>query len=291
MTTAAAPSRDARVAGTLAAAVLAGAVFRVLVAVAAGIAEWAEAGPGYFGRGRDRAADLLIIFGSPGDGVGVLLVIAAMGLLWWRWRAGGGVNMSALGLVRLLFALTALAAVLQLIGYGLAISQESSVLWARFIEAVGMSTAFAGIAVGGVIATGGLVAAVDADEVGSDLDAVVFAVDRATGDVHAYFSVDQAARKTHVYSVEDQEIEFFTDEGGVLQATVEHDRVVLRRTDEQRRGELLGCLKRFATRRELHVDVLDVDDPSAYAVPISDWQFLQLWPGWLRWLGRLFRPS
>jgi hypothetical protein len=285
-----AASRDGRVVGLLATAVLAGAAFRLIVSIAAGIAEWAQFGTDAFSRFPDRAADLLLVFGEAGDGVGVLLAVAALALVWWHGRAGAEVSYPSLELVRALFALTALAAVLQAVGWGIGFSRGWPVVWSRLIEAVGMSTAYAAVAVGGVVAATALMRAVDPVLVDHDLDAVVFAVDRATGDVRAYFSVDQAARKTHVYSVEDDELLFFTDEGDVLEPSVEHERVLLRPTGEHRREDLLTRLKTFSTRRGLHVDMLDVDDPSAYAVPVSDWQFLQLWPGWLRWLGRLFRP-
>jgi hypothetical protein len=62
-------------------------------------------------------------------------------------------------------------------------------------------------------------------------------------------------------------------------------------TADRRRDELLAHLKEFVLRRGIRVDEEDADEPSAYAIPISDWQWLQLWPGWLRWIGRIFRPA
>jgi hypothetical protein len=193
----------------------------------------------------------------------------------------------------MVFAVIVMSAAAQSVGYVMFTTIPSDfgdVQWSQLIHAVGDSVAYALVAVGGLIATRRLALLPGLRrENALEGDPLVFAVDRQSGDVRAYLTVDAAARGTHVYSVEEDEYAFFTDEGGVIAATVEHDSVMLRLTDENDRDELLKRLKQFVVRRDIHVDVLDADDPTAYAVPISDWQWLQLWPPWMRWVGRIAR--
>lgn len=281
--------REDRLVDVFATLVLVLAAGRLVTGFAAGILEWAHGAPVGFSDERLHLGDSLATFGQGGDSVGVVLPIVAALLVWWRARRidAGAATFSY---VEMVFGLTAAAACAQGIGNGIIVS-GGPVTWWRFIVVVGTPLTCLVVAVAGLVTTRRLAFAVDA-RVGNEaaVDAIVYAVDRATGDVRAYFSADEAARKTHVYSVEDEEYLFYTDEGVVLDASVENDRVVLRPTDDRREADLLGRLKMFTTRRGIRVDVLDVDDPSAYAIPISDWQWLQLWPGWLRWMGRLFRP-
>jgi hypothetical protein len=117
----------------------------------------------------------------------------------------------------------------------------------------------------------------------------VFAVDRATSDVHAFLSVGDATRRVHRYSIEDDEFAFYTDEGTVLDAEVVDGRIRLQLTDEVQRNELLARLRQFVVRRGITIDAEDADDPLAYAGPISRWHWLEMWPPWMRPIGMLFR--
>ncbi len=281
-----------RIGRSLAVVLLIGALIRIVVAVAAGMIEWAQNDHLGYPTGAAWAGDILITLGDGGDGVGVLLALAAGALVAWLLvsREPAGWLRSATGWV---FGLTALSAFAQTSGHTLLFSiAPESVLWSRVLLGAGHSLVYAGVALGGLAATRRLDAltVVHAAERFGDDDPFVFAVDRRSGDVAAYFSVDAAERKTHVYYIEDDELDFYTDEGKAIGASVEHGRVSLQPTDVDQREVLLERLREFVVRRGIHLDSLSADDPSAYAAPISDWQWLQLWPGWLRWLGRFFRP-
>jgi hypothetical protein len=274
----------------LAAVIVAAVGARVVFAVTAGIADLAQS-PDDFPNDRIRLGEALLIFGNAGDGVDVLLGLAATALVWWLLRADEPAERlrSATAAVFVLVAVSALAAAA---GYVLFAVNPGGVLWSGLFRGAGDGVVYAAVAAAGFVATRRLarLPGPAGADIADDGDPLVFAVDRQSGDVRAYFSVDDAARRTHVYSVEDEEYAFYTDEGDVIAATIEEDRVMLRPTTANDREELLQRLKRFVVRRDIHVDVLDTDDPTAYAGPISDWQWLQLWPGWLRWMGRIVRP-
>jgi hypothetical protein len=116
-------------------------------------------------------------------------------------------------------------------------------------------------------------------------DPLVFAVDRGNGEVFAFFSYAEATQSISIYSIEENEFVFYADDGTLLQATVVDDRTTFARTDADARTELMGHVRRFA--REKSLVVHEPDEPAAYAVPISDWQWLELWPRWMRGLGRM----
>jgi hypothetical protein len=116
-----------------------------------------------------------------------------------------------------------------------------------------------------------------------------FAVDRVDGEVFAARSLAGLARVISVYSVEDDEFEFFTVDGHEVVATVAEGRAAFEVTANIRLDALLPRLRRFATANELDVAPEHRDDPSAYVAPIEEWQALELWPPWLRPLGRLVR--
>jgi hypothetical protein len=133
----------------------------------------------------------------------------------------------------------------------------------------------------------GRVAATAGATQSDELEPLVFAVDRGNGEVFAFFSYARAARTISVYSIEEDEYVFYADDGTLLVASVVDDRTTFTPTGVVRRDELLQHLRSFTQRTS--VEVIDRDDPTAYAVPIADWQWLQLWPGWLRGIGRLVR--
>jgi len=280
-----------RIARSLGAVILLGAALRLGVCVAAGIAAWGESGDAGYPKGVSAAGAVLLTFGNAGDGVGVLLGLAALALVWWLLVTGEpaeGLRSATAGVL----GLTALFAFVQGLGslllYSIAVDET---LWIQLIQGVGLALVYALVALGALNATRSVATLArtgPAERFGDD--PLVFAVDRADGEVHAYLSVDEAARKTHAFSVDDDELHFFTDEGKVVRPSVENDRVVLQPTDVDQRDELLKRLRAFVVRRGIHVHEQDADDPTAYAEPIRTWQWLELWPGWLRWMGRMIRP-
>jgi hypothetical protein len=191
------------------------------------------------------------------------------------------------------FGLTAVLAVMQGVGFGLIYSLPIGAhQTARLVESEGFALAYVLVSVGGLLAMRQLSLAVDAQLIAEDdVDALVFAVDRSTGDVRAFFSAAEAIRRMHVYSIEDDEFAFYTDEGVVLHAAVVDGRVRLEPTDTAQPGQLLATLKEFAGRRGITIDPAAADDPAAYVAPISQWQWLEMWPPWMRGLGRLFRRT
>jgi len=291
MTQAVAP-REARAVRGLALVVLVGVALRLLASLIAGLVEWHDRSADVFPSGRVEAVDVLTTFGSAGDGVGIALALMAAGLMWWLSRLGDPPSHRTRTTALWVFVVTGLLAVMDCIGIGLFSSIGPDHQVARLIGSGGSELAVAVIAASGVVAMRQLDALSDEVllDVGDGSDALVFAVDRNNGDVRAFFSIGEAARRTHIYLVEDDEFAFYTDEGVVLDATVEHGRVMLRPTDANQLGDLQNRLKAFVNRRGIAIDAQDADDPTAYVVPISDWQWLQNWPPWMRGLGRLFRP-
>lgn len=273
-------------------AILIGVWLRLLTSVVAGIVDIAGSDPGYFPhRTAARVGDILVTLGGAGDGTGVVLTVAALAILWL-------LHGSALDTDRLrvatatAFGLTALLAFAATAGFWLLFSVATDdVVWSRLVSGTGSSLAVAIVALGGAAATRTLpvAAAERRQSSGFTDDPFVFAVDRHSGDVHAYFSADEAARRTHVFAVEDGEYAFYADDGTVIAATVEQDQIMLRPTMSTDPDGLLQRLKEFVTRRGINVAAADADDTTAYVVPINDWQWLELWPGWLRWMGRLVR--
>jgi hypothetical protein len=282
-----------RLARSLAGVVLLGSLLRLAVSVAAGITEWAQSGGHGYPDAVTTAGAVLTLAGSSGDGVEVLLGLAALALVWWLLAAGERVE-SLRSVTAVVLALTAVSAFVSALGALLlyAIGPDSSGFWPQTILQVGQGLVYAILALGGLAAaraTAPLMRTQPAERFGDD-DPFLFAVDRTSGEVHAYLSVDEAERKSHVFSIEDDEFAFYTDEGTVVRASVERDRVRLEPTDVEQRDVLLERLGEFVVRRGIHVHEQDAVEPVAYARPIRDWQWLQLWPGWLRWLGRIVRP-
>jgi len=278
----------------LASAVLAvGAALRLAGSIIAGFVEWHDSGDAAFGEpARARVFDVLTTFGGAGDGTGVLLLVAAAAAVWWLYRLGDPRAAAMWPVTAWLAGVTALLALMQVVGVGLVFSLNTSNQTARFIQAEGDGVAYLVLALGLVFVTRWFTVLADEQALADDdIDAFVFAVDRKSGDVRAFLSAREAVRRMHVYSVEDNEFIFYTDEGVVLDASVVDDRIVLRPTEETQLVELLVQLKEFVNRRGITVDEEDVNDPTAYAIPISRWHWLEMWPPWMRPIGMLFRRT
>ena len=281
---------EPRIVRALALVLLTGAGVRLLAAVVAGFVEWHDENPP-FPTGRARAFDVLTTFGAGGDGAAIVLAMLATLAVWAVVRGDdplAGTLQTATGWV---LGVTALLACLEATGVGLVFSLGPSAQTSRIVITGGFALAALVLAIGGIVLTRQLAVSLEEQVATDDVDAFVFAVDRHTGDVRAFLSVREAARRMHIYSIEEDEFAFYTDEGVVLDASVEDDRIVLRPTDQQEAAELLERLKDFANRRGISVDADDVDDPTAYAVPISRWHWLEMWPPWMRPIGMLFRRT
>jgi hypothetical protein len=209
---------------------------------------------------------------------------------WWAWRHGDQRAETLWPLISWAFGLTAVFAVMQGVGfaliYSLPLGQYQS---GRLVETEGFALAYVVISVGAMVVMKRLGRLADEGLLADDgLDAFVFAVDRATGDVRAFFSGAEASRRMHVYSVEGNEFAFYTDEGVVLNAAVVEGRIRLQPTAGELPDELITALKEFTLRRGIAIDPAGVDEPTAYVTPISNWQWLEMWPPWTRGFGRLF---
>jgi hypothetical protein len=282
---------ESRIIRALSLVLVAGAGIRLLAAVVAGFVEWHNTTGPLFPTGRARAFDVLTVFGAGGDGTALLLALAAAMPVWWLSRHGDPLAEPLRSGLTWLFGVTAALAVAEGIGVGILYSVDPTHQVSRLIQTEGFALAYLVIAVGAIVLLRQFGLVIDAGRASEDIDAFVFAVDRKSGDVRAFLSVGEARRRMHVYSIEDDEFTFYTDEGGVLDATVEDDQIALRPTEEQRQPELLDRLKEFANRRGIAIDEADVDDPTAYAVPIGRWRWLEMWPPWLRPIGMLFRRT
>jgi hypothetical protein len=265
-------------------ALLAAAALRLVVTFAAGIVEWSQGAS--FPTGRTRAADVLITFGGAGDLAGALLVLVLAGLLVWAARLGAVRGRLPWSASRWVAGLTAFSAVCGGVGYGIGFSDGAAgpLVWSRLV----LSTGFAGAALLVLLAGLGAMSGVQSPPVAGE-GVAVFAVDRMTGEVFAYPSLGDASRRAPLASVEEGELEFFTDEGLVLEATVVDGQLGLRPTEQARVGVLLDRLAAFAAAHGIAVEAAGADDPLAYAAPIAEWQWLQLWPGWMRGVGRVIR--
>jgi hypothetical protein len=273
--------RSREVPETLAFVLLAAVSLRLLGAGIAGAITTVQSRD--FPEGRGRAANILNAFGSTGDTVSVLLVLAAAGLVGWgRPRPRADVLRPIVRVLLLMVAVVVLARLVAvfLIDVDLpaqAAGEEAS------LTAIGVADL--------LLCAGGLVVLRRADAIedamSDDVEPLVFAVDRGNGEVFAFFSYAEAVRTISVYSIEEDEFAFYADDGTVLNAAVIDGRTTFTPTDVDAREELMQQLQRFAQAKAL--DVADPSDPTSYAVPVADWQWLELWPGWLRGIGRLFR--
>jgi hypothetical protein len=266
---------------------LIGAGIRIIAAVASGFVDWHDTTTPFAGFARARAYDVLTTFASAADGTGVLLAVAAAAGVWWAIQQGDVRAPALVPVVKWVLGVTALLSVMHGVGDALIYSLPPGRQIARLITNEGFALAYLVIAVGGVL----LLGRVESEQLLADdeLDTFVFAVDRSTGDVRAFLSIGDAVRGMHVYSIEDDEFAFYTDEGTVLEAEVVDGRIHLQPSDEVQADELLTRLRQFVLRRGITIDAEDADDPTAYALPISRWHWLELWPPWMRPIGMLLR--
>lgn len=254
---------------------------RVLGAVVAGVLMLATGSD--FPQARERAADILTAFGSAGDTTTVLLVLAAAALLRWGQPRPRVETVRPIILVLLLAtAVLILARVAGVIVVDVDLPAQAHAQEA-FITAFGTGDLL--LCAGGYALIARMEATVATTP--SELEPLVFAVDRGNGEVFAFFSYAEAARTISVYSIEEDEFAFYADDGTVINASVVDERTTFSPSDVNAGDELMQHLRRFAHAKSL--DVLEPADPTSYAVPIADWQWLELWPGWLRGIGRAIR--
>jgi hypothetical protein len=273
--------------------VLAVQAARLVLAVISGIAASTQHSPGEgFGAGPlASGAQRLLEFAGAGEGSGALLILLAVALLWLvsmlppRDRR----PQAEASAVSWLAVLTGVSALLAAAGYVWVASDQDFFPASQEIDLVGSALIYAGAMTGAFGAVRSIEravpssAAADGDEPG----AAVFAVDRTTGSVLAWPSMSAARANAPLYGVEDDEYLWFLDDGTVVEASAEGQDVALVPTDEQKPDELLTYLKAYVQRRGLVID--DEDEPLAYIDPIARDHYLEMWPGWLRWIGRLTR--
>ena len=269
------------------------AAARILVAVAAGFIALAQH---EFPVGLARAGDVLSTFGSASQALGVPMLLVAVALLWWQ-HAGGTVDdevsrrrwRAACVAAWWLLALTAVSAVLVIVGVSLEAASFGLVSGWRAEQIAGFAAGDAVVCLAASAFVRVLLSRAAVAATGEAARAV-FAVDRKSKDVLAWPSFAEALVNAPVYGVEDEEYDFFLDDGRQLDASIEDDRVRLTTTDTDRRDELVDALKAFAARHELSVPAADVDEPLAYVDPVNRWHWLALWPAWTRWIGHVVRP-
>jgi hypothetical protein len=281
--------REERLVRLLAILLVSGAAVRLLAAIVAGFLDWYNGSGPFLPSGRARAYDVLTTFGAGGDGAGVVLAIIAALVVWWLCRRADPLAATLRTSVCWVLGITAVLAICQAVGIGLFLSLDPNRQTFRIVLSSGFALAALLIAGGAIVLTRRFGALVDERLAADDIDAFVFAVDRHTGDARAFYSVRDAVRRMHIYSVEENEFDYYTDEGVVLRASVVDDRIELQPTDEERSDELVEKLKDFANRRGLTIDEADADDPTAYVDPVNRWQWLDMWPPWMRPLGYVFR--
>ncbi|HET7531407.1 MAG TPA: hypothetical protein VFJ98_10650 [Mycobacteriales bacterium] len=266
----------------LVASLLVAQAIRLVAAVVGGIATAAQNVD--FAPAPFRNGVIVAQFGDAGDGVGILLLLLATALLCWQVSAAGR---AATGW---LLVLTAVSAVLAAIGFGIESSAGDFHDWQRLVSVEGFQLAYLVATLGALAVVRRLSPAAAPAERDDEASAAVFAVDRRTGAVLAWPSVRDAEARAPLYGVEDDEYDWFLDDGVVLVATADGRDVRLSPTGDERPDVLLRHLKDYAERRGLTIDEDDdEDEPLAYVDPITRDHYLDMWPGWLRWLGRLTR--
>jgi hypothetical protein len=290
MTTAPLPASRRDAGDVLIITLLAAQAVRLLASIVGGFSAVGQRGD--FEPDRLHAGEVLSAFGSAGDGVAIALLALATAVLWWRTTTTGHLPRTGQREVLVwLLGLTALAAVLEAVGACI----ESSIggFGARLVAVVGFQAAYVVAALGTMAAVRRLgsdsSSGIEVDGLRGEAGAAVFAVDRKTGAVLAWPSMGEALEKAPLYSVEDDEYEWFLDDGVVLAASAVGQDVTLVATPEERPDELVAHLKEHALHRGLVVDEDEVDEPLAYVDPIMRDNHLEMWPGWLRPLGRLLR--
>jgi hypothetical protein len=138
----------------LAVALAVAIAIRVVASVVAGLIKWARPAGEQFGvDNKFRAGTIILDFVRFGDGVGALLVLALAAALYWHvrthgaWYAGRGLAIVGVGLA----ALTAVAALLSILGYALYLSRGSQVA-DTMVAVVGEGLAYALVASAAAVA-------------------------------------------------------------------------------------------------------------------------------------------
>ena len=263
-------------------ALLLGATIRLVAAVIAGLIVLVDHDEANVGR--QHVGEVLNTLGVAGDGIGALLVAITAGAVWALSRHAA-VSRPTVAWTRAIALVTALMTVSSAVGV-LVLFDGNHVAY-QLAVIIGFAVAYLVICLGSLLVLS-RIGDVDVDQQDSgELEPLLFAVDRGSGEVFAFFTFAQARRTISSYSVEENEYDFFTDEGRVVHAAA-HDLVTqFTPTDEYRREDLMRALRAFARAKGLVVE--DPQDLTSYAVPIADWQWLELWPGWMRPLGKLVR--
>ena len=270
--------------------VLVAQAIRLVAGVVGGVVTATDQTP--FAPGRFRTGAAIAEFGAAGDGVGIVLLLLAAALLWWR-AAGRAPTAGVPRLGRFreatawLLMLTAVAVVLVIVGLTIEASVDVGAGWRRVVSLQGFQIAYLVAAVGALVVVRGLAFGREDVDDAEGSPAAVFAVDRQTGAVLAWWSIREAADNAPLYGVEDDEYEWYLDDGTVVAASAEDGDVHLVPGDDERPQELIRHLQEHAQRRGLRVD--DPDEPLEYVDPITRDHYLQMWPGWMRWIGRLVR--
>ena len=271
---------------------------RIVVAVVGGLVAGREHLPGasYGIHPAETGAERLLQFSSAGDGEGAILMVLAAVLLWLvamlprserSWRGDYVATAS-------LLALTSISSLLTAVAYIWFASEPVGFPTSQEVQYVGFSIVYAVLTAGVLYVVRGVNAAVTSVSVaGADEDdeegAAVFAVDRKSGVVLVWSSQAEARAKAPLYGVEDDEYVWFLDDGVVLRAVADGRDVSFTPTGEERPDDLLRYLRDYVERRGLTIDDEEADEPLAYVDPIARDHYLEMWPGWLRWLGRLTR--
>lgn len=266
----------------LALVAIAAGFIRIVAAVVAGIATAGDHPAGV--PGRVFAGQTMEALGAGGGFAGAVIAVAAAG-----FATLAAARLATIGaLARVLVVAVAASIVVGTIGDALIASTfGGDPAVANLSRVLGEGIAALAICLGGAVSVNRM------PDLGSaaadDMQQVIFAVDRVDGEVFVARSFAGLARVISIYSIEDDEFEFFTLDGHAVLATAADGRAAFDVTDDNRLADLLPHLRRFATAKELHVTPENRDDPTAYVAPIEEWQALELWPPWLRPIGRLVR--
>jgi hypothetical protein len=280
--------------------VVAAQALRIVVAVIGGLVANREhlPGPDFGVHPAENGAEQLLQFASAGDGEGAILMVLGAVLLWLvamlprseRTWHGDFIATSVL------LGLTSVSCVLTAVAYIWFASEPVGFPTSQEVQLVGFSIVYAALTaamlyvVRGIHATVTSTAVDSGDEENDDEEgAAVFAVDRKTGAVLVWSSQAEARAKAPLFGIEDDEYEWFLDDGVMLVAAANGQDVSFTPTGEERPEDLLRHLKDYVERRGLRIDEEEADEPLAYVDPIARDHYLEMWPGWLRWLGRLTR--
>jgi hypothetical protein len=251
----------------------------LLTAVVAGSAQ-AFAGDGFPGT-KDLVAETLLTFGAAGSFVDVILAVACIALAALTRPSPNALRRVSVTIVGLV-GLAVLAAGIG--GVMIGTNYLGAATTANVSRPIGQSLAELVLLLGGAAVVGQLqpLTPAGADEDGAGL----FAVDRVNGEVFAFFSRAEAVRTLSVFAIEDGEFDFYAWDGRVVQAEVQDLQARFAVTDDDARSALLTILRQFTTARGI---ATTGNEPADFVAGVRSWQWLQLWPPWMRPLARLVR--